>query len=97
MPLTGACLIVWLEPAGRGTSAETLCAIASGVSAETSGHAASSAYGTSSGRDHSGWAGILEANEQAPFPPFPCDRYPAAGHPLPDLPLHRRVPARQPR
>jgi hypothetical protein len=49
-----------------------------------------------SGQDHSGWAGIMEANEQVTFPPLPCDRYPAAGHPLPDLPPHRGVPARQP-
>ena len=48
------------------------------------------------GKGHSGWAGIIEANEQVTFPPLPCDRYPAAGHPLPDLPPHRRVPARQP-
>ena len=58
--------------------------------------AAWSACGTSSGQDHSGWAGIMEANEQVTFPPLPCDRYPAAGHPLPDLPPHRGVPARQP-
>ena len=41
-------------------------------------------------------AGIIEANEQVVFPPLPCDRYPAAGHPLPDLPPYRGVPARQP-
>jgi len=59
-------------------------------------HAAWSAYGTSSGLDHSGWAGIIEANEQVTFAPLSCDRYPPAGHPLPDLPPHRGVPARQP-
>jgi hypothetical protein len=58
--------------------------------------AAWSAYGTSSGLDHSGWAGIIEANEQVTFAPLSCDRYPPAGHPLPDLPPHRGVPARQP-
>ena len=58
--------------------------------------AAWSACGTSSGQDHSGWAGIIEANEQNTFPPLPCDRYQAAGHPLRDLPAHRGVPARQP-
>jgi hypothetical protein len=52
--------------------------------------------GASSGHDRSGWAGIMEANEQVAFPPLPCDRYPAAGYPLPDLPPDRRVPARQP-
>jgi hypothetical protein len=40
--------------------------------------------------------GIIEAYEQVIFPPLSCDRYPAAGHPLPDLPAHRGVPARQP-
>src|ERR1035437_5910281 len=54
------------------------------------------ACGTSSGQDHSGGAGIIEANEQVTFPPLSCDRYPAAGHPLPDLPPHRGVPARPP-
>jgi hypothetical protein len=49
-----------------------------------------------SGHDHSGWAGIMDANEQVAFPPLPCDHDQAAGHPLPDLPPHRRVPARQP-
>jgi hypothetical protein len=35
-------------------------------------------------------------NEHVTFPPFPCDRYPSSGHPLRDLPSHRRVPPRQP-
>ena len=39
--------------------------------------AAWSACGTSSGQDHSTFP---------PFPPLSCDRYPAAGHPLRDLP-----------
>jgi hypothetical protein len=38
----------------------------------------------------------MEANEQVTFPPLPCDRYPAAGHPLRDLPPHRGVLARLP-
>jgi hypothetical protein len=59
-------------------------------------HAAWCAYGTSSGLDHSGWTGIIEANEQVTFAPLSCDRCPPAGHPLPDLPPHRGVPARQP-
>ena len=33
-----------------------------------------SACGASSGQDHSGGAGIIEANEQVSFPPLPCDR-----------------------
>ena len=32
------------------------------------------ACGASSGQDHSGGAGIIEANEQVSFPPLPCDR-----------------------
>ena len=40
--------------------------------------------------------GIIETNEQAACPPLPRDRHPSAGHPLPDLPAHRRVPARHP-
>lgn len=38
--------------------------------------------------------GIMEENEQVTFPPLPRDRYSAAGHPLPDLPPHRRLPVR---
>jgi len=64
--------------------------------ARTHASAAWSARGTSSGQDHSGWAGIMEANEQVISPPLPCDRHPAASHPLRDLPPHRGVPARQP-
>jgi len=33
---------------------------------------------------------------QSHLPAASCDRYPAAGHPLRDLPQHRGVPARQP-
>ena len=36
------------------------------------------------------------SDEQVQFAPLPGDRNPAAGHALPDLPPHRRVPARQP-
>jgi hypothetical protein len=35
------------------------------------------------------------SDEQVKFAPFPGDRHPAAGHALPDLPPHRRVPARE--
>ena len=64
--------------------------------ASRSAHAAWRACGASKGQDHSGGPGIIEANEQITFPPLPCDRYPSTGHPLPDLPPHRRVPAGQP-
>src|SRR5690348_15040589 len=33
--------------------------------------------------------GMIEANEQVTFPPLPCNRYPASGYPLPDLPPYR--------
>jgi hypothetical protein len=35
-------------------------------------------------------------DEQVQFPPFPGDRNPSSGYPLPDLPPHSRVPTRQP-
>ncbi len=35
-------------------------------------------------------------NEQFKYPPLPGDRHPSSGHPLPDLPPHRRLPARPP-
>jgi hypothetical protein len=44
---------------------------------------------------HSGRAGIMEGDEHATFPPLPGDRYPSAGHSLPDLRPHPRLPARQ--
>jgi hypothetical protein len=47
-------------------------------------------------QDHSAGPGIIESNEQVTFPPLPRDRYPASGHPLPDLPPHRGLPARHP-
>jgi hypothetical protein len=45
---------------------------------------------------HSDRARIIDANEQVAFPSLLCDRYPAAGHPLPGLLPHRRIPDRQP-
>ena len=45
-------------------------------------------------QDHFGRYGIIWTNEQVTFAPFPRDRYPATGHPLPDLPPHRCVPSR---
>jgi len=62
----------------------------------TSGHAAWRVCGASTGHDHSAGPGIIEANEQVTFPSLPCDYYPSSGHPLPNLPPHRRVPAGQP-
>ncbi len=47
-------------------------------------------------QDHSSEAGIIEANEQLIFTPFPCHRHPASGHPLRDLPADRGLPARHP-
>ena len=43
---------------------------------------------------HCDGAGIMRGDEQFKFPPLPGDRHPASGHALPDLPPHRRVPAR---
>ena len=37
----------------------------------------------------------MEDDEHAPFPPLPGDCHPSAGHPLPDLRPHPRLPARQ--
>jgi hypothetical protein len=47
-------------------------------------------------QNHSGGAGIIEANEQVTFASLPRDRHPATGHPLPDLPPHRALPAGKP-
>jgi hypothetical protein len=51
---------------------------------ETTAHAAWRAYGVSTVQDHSRGPGIRGTNEQVTFPPLPCDRYPASGHPPPD-------------
>ena len=48
------------------------------------------------GQDHYSEAGIIEANEQLIFTPFPCHRHPASGHPLRDMPANRGLPARHP-
>ena len=46
------------------------------------------------GRITSAGLASFEAYQQVAFPPLPCDRYPAAGLSLRDLPAHRGVPAR---
>ena len=61
-----------------------------------SASAAWSALGGGPGQDHPSGAGIIVANGYLIFPPFPCHRHPAPGHPLPDLPAHRGLPARHP-
>jgi hypothetical protein len=53
-------------------------------------------HDASTGRGHRNRAGIIEDDEQVTFRPLPGDRHPFAGHPLPDLPPHRRIPARPP-
>jgi hypothetical protein len=58
--------------------------------------AAWSAFGAGAGQDHSGGAGIIEANDQLIFTSLPCHRHPASGHPLRDLPADRGLPARHP-
>src|SRR5579862_8004429 len=49
-------------------------------------YAAWSAFsaGAGAGQDHSGGAGIIEANDQLIFTPFPCHRHPASVHPQRD-------------
>ena len=47
-------------------------------------------------QDHSDGPGIMEANEQLTFTPFPRYRHPASGHPLRDLPADRGLQARHP-
>jgi hypothetical protein len=46
------------------------------------------------GQDHPSGTGIIEPNEQLIYPPFPCHRLPASGHPLRDLQAHRGLPSR---
>jgi hypothetical protein len=57
--------------------------------------AASRAFAEHGGQGHSSRAGIMEGDEHATFPPLPGDHHPYAGHPLPDLRPHPRIPARQ--
>ena len=38
--------------------------------------------------------GIIDSNEHLTHLTLPCDCHPAAGHPLPDLPQHRRLQTR---
>ena len=39
--------------------------------------------------------GTLGGDEQVKFPALPRDRHPSSGHPLPDMPAHHRLPARE--
>ena len=59
-------------------------------------HLTQRARGRSTVQEHSAGPGIIGSNERVIFSPVPCDRYAASGHPLPDLPPHRRLPARHP-
>jgi hypothetical protein len=89
-PMYGAngCSVCWV-----GGTAHTYARL---LQQRTSAHAARCACGVSTAQDHSGGPDIIEANEQVACPPLPRDRHPSTGHPLPDLPAHRRVPARHP-
>lgn len=40
-------------------------------------------------------AGVMRSDEDVKFAPLPGDCFVSSGHTLPDLPRHRRVPARQ--
>jgi len=46
-------------------------------------------------RGHCGGTGTTGGDEQARFPALPRDRHPSSGHPLPDMPPHPRLPARE--
>jgi hypothetical protein len=55
----------------------------------------SGAASTGARRGHRGGTGTLGGDEQARFPALPRDRHPSSGHPLPDMPHHHRLPARE--
>ncbi len=44
---------------------------------------------------HRGGTGTIGGDEQVKFPALPRDRHPSSGHPLPDMPAHHRLPARE--
>ncbi len=46
-------------------------------------------------RGHGGGTGTTGGDGQARFPALPRDRHPSSGHPLPDMPPHPRLPARE--
>ena len=46
-------------------------------------------------RGHCGGTGTTGGDGQVRFPALPRDRHPSSGHPLPDMPPHRRLPARE--
>ena len=46
-------------------------------------------------RGHRGAAGTTGSDEQARFPALHRDRHSSSGHPLPDMPPHPRLPARE--
>jgi hypothetical protein len=46
-------------------------------------------------RGHRGATGTIEGDGRARFPVLPRERHPASGHPLPDMPPHHRLPARE--
>lgn len=46
-------------------------------------------------RGHGGGTGTIGGDEQVKFPALPRDRHPSSGHPLPDMPHHHRLPARE--
>ena len=46
-------------------------------------------------RGHGGGTGTIGGDEQVKFSAVPRDRHPSSGHPLPDMPPHHRLPARE--
>jgi hypothetical protein len=44
---------------------------------------------------HRGGTGSTGGDGQVKFPALPRDRHPSSGHPLPDMPPHHRLPARE--
>jgi len=46
-------------------------------------------------RGHGGGTGTIGGDDQVKFSAVPRDRHPSSGHPLPDMPPHHRLPARE--